>query len=91
MTHRAIRWLSAPEEVTNDGKFKVSDSPMTPLTQNMDSVLNGTSRCALYARTAEDLSFLPDRSVDAIITDPPYYGNVMYGELSDFFYVGSQR
>jgi putative DNA methylase len=49
--------------------------------------LNGSFRCALYARTAEDLSFLPDKSIDAIITDPPYYGNVMYGELSDFFYV----
>jgi len=52
-----------------------------------NSVLNGDFRCALYARTAEDLSFLPDKSIDAIITDPPYYGNVMYGELSDFFYV----
>lgn len=30
---------------------------------------------------------IPDKSVDAVITDPPYYGNVMYSELSDFFYV----
>jgi len=41
----------------------------------------------LKAQTAEDLSFLPDKSVDAIITDPPYYGNVMYSELADFFYI----
>ncbi|MFN3763754.1 MAG: hypothetical protein ACK4WK_11225, partial [Anaerolineae bacterium] len=33
------------------------------------------------------LSFLPSGSVDAVITDPPYYGNVQYAELSDFFYV----
>jgi len=32
-----------------------------------------------------------DRSVDAIVTDPPYYDNVMYGELSDYFYVWLRR
>ena len=30
---------------------------------------------------------MPDKSVDAVVTDPPYYGNVMYSELSNFFYV----
>jgi len=30
-------------------------------------------------------------SVDAIITDPPYYDNVMYGECSDYFYVWLKR
>ncbi len=30
---------------------------------------------------------IPDRTVDAVVTDPPYYGNVMYSELSNFFYV----
>jgi len=93
----AIQWLLRPWErepinsLTDEDeevlKIEIGDSPLTQVTQNANEVLNDTSRCALYARTAEDLSFLPDRSVDAIITDPPYYGNVMYGELSDFFYV----
>ena len=30
---------------------------------------------------------IPSKSVDAVITDPPYAGNVMYSELSNFFYV----
>jgi adenine-specific DNA methylase len=30
---------------------------------------------------------VPDKCVDAVVTDPPYYGNVQYSELSDFFYV----
>lgn len=30
---------------------------------------------------------LPDRSVDAVITDPPFFDNVHYSELADFFYV----
>ncbi len=38
--------------------------------------------------TCGDSSYLniPDKSVDAVITDPPYYGNVMYSELSEFYY-----
>jgi adenine-specific DNA methylase len=34
---------------------------------------------------------LPDHSVDAIVTDPPYYDNVMYAECSDYFYVWLKR
>ncbi|MEV4483630.1 DUF1156 domain-containing protein [Micromonospora coxensis] len=34
---------------------------------------------------------LADESVDAVVTDPPYYDNVMYAELSDFFYVWLKR
>ncbi len=34
---------------------------------------------------------LPDESVDAVVTDPPYYDNVMYGECSDYFYVWLKR
>lgn len=35
-----------------------------------------------------DSSFLniSNSSVDAVITDPPYYGNVMYSEISEFYY-----
>jgi len=29
---------------------------------------------------------IPEK-VDVILTDPPYYDNIQYGELSDFFYV----
>lgn len=41
----------------------------------------------LRCDTAEDLSFIPDKSVDAVITDPPYFDNIQYSELADFFYV----
>ena len=34
---------------------------------------------------------LPDDSVDALVTDPPYYGAIMYGDLSDYFYVWLRR
>jgi len=50
--------------------------------------LKRTDRAALLrCQSAEDLSFIPDKSVDAVITDPPYFDNVQYSELADFFYV----
>ncbi|MBU7037417.1 MAG: DUF1156 domain-containing protein [Theionarchaea archaeon] len=49
--------------------------------------LLGDRDVLLRCDTAEDLDFIPEKSVDAVITDPPYYANIMYSELSDFFYV----
>lgn len=40
----------------------------------------------LLCRSSDFLP-LPDCCVDLVLTDPPYYDNVMYSELSDFFYV----
>ncbi len=34
---------------------------------------------------------LPSASVDCVVMDPPYYQNVMYAELADFFYVWLKR
>jgi len=33
----------------------------------------------------------PDNCFDAVFTDPPYYDNINYAELSDFFYVWAKR
>jgi adenine-specific DNA methylase len=40
---------------------------------------------------AADLPELVDGSVAHLCMDPPYYDNVMYAELSDFFYVWEKR
>lgn len=37
------------------------------------------------------LDALPTASVDLVVTDPPYYDNVHYSELSNFFYVWLAR
>jgi SAM-dependent methyltransferase len=86
-TRRAVAWLLKPEEMTAEDKVTLGDSPATMAAQSPEAVLNGAGRAYLAARSAEDLSFIPSGSVDAVITDPPYYGNVQYAELSDFFYV----
>lgn len=41
--------------------------------------------------SADSLFHLADRSMDAIVTDPPYYGTIPYADLSDFFYVWQKR
>ena len=40
--------------------------------------------------SATSLSY-PDKYFDAVFTDPPYYFNVPYADLSDFFYVWLKR
>ncbi len=40
--------------------------------------------------TATDLKY-PDNFFDVIVTDLPYYDNINYGNLSDFFYVWLKR
>ena len=42
-------------------------------------------------KSADSLDHLADGSIDAVVMDPPYYDNVMYAELSDFFYVWLKR
>ncbi len=41
--------------------------------------------------SADSLYHIPDKSIEAIITDPPYYGTIQYAELADFFYVWQKR
>lgn len=41
--------------------------------------------------SADTLYHIPENSVDAIITDPPYYATIQYAELSDFFYCWQRR
>jgi putative DNA methylase len=40
---------------------------------------------------AADLTIIESASINQICVDPPYYDNVMYAELSDFFYVWMKR
>jgi adenine-specific DNA methylase len=51
---------------------------------------NKTGNVFIYCGDAASIP-LPDKSVDCIVVDPPYYENVMYSEVSDFFYVWLKR
>ena len=45
----------------------------------------------ITCKPADSLDHVEDGSIDAVVMDPPYYDNVMYAELSDFFYVWLKR
>ncbi len=45
----------------------------------------------ITCKSADSLDHIQNASIDAVVMDPPYYDNVMYAELSDFFYVWLKR
>lgn len=45
----------------------------------------------LTCKSGDSLDHIADAAIDAVVMDPPYYDNVMYAELSDFFYVWLKR
>ena len=47
-------------------------------------------RVAIRCMSATEVGLAPS-SVDAMLTDPPYFGNVQYAELMDFCYVWLRR
>jgi len=60
---------------------------MTPLHDKLGGTAPPvTIRCSTAANM--DLS---DNSADLVCIDPPYYNNVQYAELSDYFYVWQRR
>ena len=66
----------------NEYKFK-------PLFEHAPTLQLGGKASVLQA-SATSLPF-PDNYFDAVFTDPPYYDNVPYSYLSDFFYVWLKR
>jgi putative DNA methylase len=68
-------WLGASEWVLR----YVEANPAIP---GAKSEVQGASATALP---------FPDNHLDAVLTDPPYYDNVPYATLSDFFYVWLKR
>jgi putative DNA methylase len=50
-----------------------------------------TQTIELSCKSGEALDHIGDGNIDCVVMDPPYYDNVMYAELSDFFYVWLKR
>ncbi|MCY3410937.1 MAG: DUF1156 domain-containing protein [Candidatus Heimdallarchaeota archaeon] len=63
------------------------------LWKKLDRIIKGVKsipitgeKARVLLASAQELPF-PDESFDAIITDPPYYDNIYYSILADFFYI----
>ena len=53
--------------------------------------LNSIENPAFVTRGTALETGLDGQTIDAIVTDPPYYDNVPYADISDFFYVWLKR
>lgn len=95
---RALDYQNAPFEVAvdwRDGKpvsrkvFGVSPPMNAYLVDRHPE--EGLPAGAVYLSCGDSAATdIPNRSVDLIVTDPPFFDNVHYSELADFFYVWQQ-
>ena len=85
---KAKRYCAAPFEVRLNGSRRVQ----VPITEEwIGEHHNGCPRSVEIRCIDATQVDLPARSLDAVFTDPPYFGNVQYGELMDFCYVWLRR
>ncbi len=68
-----------------------SNSPAGPLFDMADAAEYTPPPITITCKPGDSLDHIEDGSIDAVVMDPPYYDNVMYAELSDFFYVWLKR
>ena len=73
--------LVRPETIDADGD----------LFHGSDAAEYAAPPITITCKPGDSLDHIENGSVDAVIMDPPYYDNVMYAELSDFFYVWLKR
>lgn len=79
---------------TKTGKALKELIEMVASDRHGDMLDTATDRCGTVTITNGPGSALPhiaDASIDVVVMDPPYGANVMYAELSDFFYVWLKR
>jgi putative DNA methylase len=86
---RALDYRAAPFEVTIRGSGKVHFAS-SPFSGNVNIVWpvqgNFKPRSIYLSCGSSNETGLPDSCVDFIVTDPPFFDNVHYSELADFFY-----
>ncbi len=88
---KAKRYLDEPFELAfNDkgGTKKVlASAPLQVPQVNSWEEFQQSDRAAMILNgNSANLAQIPDKSVDAVVTDPPYFDYVHYSELSDFFF-----
>lgn len=85
---KAKRFCTAPFEVAFQGKKKIT-VPITGewIGEHHPEHPDAHPRMVDIRCASATTTDLPPRSLDAVFTDPPYYGMVQYGELMHFCYV----
>ena len=68
-----------------------TSSPASSTQDSLFSTNRASPKITVTNKSADSLEHIQDGTIDVIVMDPPYYDNVMYAELSDFFYVWLKR
>ena len=68
-----------------------ADSKIGDLFDDADQAEYTPPPITVTCKPGDSLDHIEDGSIDVVVMDPPYYANVMYAELSDFFYVWLKR
>ena len=86
---KAKAYCDAPFEVRHVGRRKT----LVPIPGEWigDRSESGEIRQVELLRKDAATAEVPPDSLDAVFTDPPYFGNVQYAELMDFCYVWLRR
>ncbi|RLC48365.1 MAG: hypothetical protein DRH70_01175 [Candidatus Coatesbacteria bacterium] len=79
--------LSTPKSTGGSSALEPAKAYQTRMESSFKGLMKARRGVLLKSQSSRELSFIPDASVDAVITDPPYLDNVQYSELADFFYV----
>lgn len=86
---KAVAFASAPTNLNpKGGRWPAStygSSSGEGVSAHPSEVLDGSSRGSISTATSERLEGIPDSTIDLILTDPPYFDNLSYSELSDFY------
>ena len=68
-----------------------TNSSVRNLFENCSATKDTPPPVTITCKPGDSLDHIEDSSIDVVVMDPPYYDNVMYAELSDFFYVWLKR
>ena len=84
---RAVDYRIAPFEVGANGSAKVflKQSAFAGTVEEWMVKGEFKPRGIYLSCGSSDATALPDRCIDFIVTDPPFFDNVHYSELADFF------
>ncbi len=92
---KALEYAEQPWEirlgqsVKTDRVFNIGRSICEAIVEQIDE---GCPNANVHIGCGDSaLSRLPDASIDVILTDPPFFDNVHYSELADFFWVWQRR
>lgn len=89
---RALRYRERPTEVNGQsGAARMCSAAFTGVIEPHWPTSAELAQRGIYLSCGDSsITGLTDRSIDLVVTDPPFFDNVHYSELADFFFAWQQ-